>query len=427
MKARRVIGAVTSLLLTGALLLGGSIGAVAADGDGTCGVVPYRNETGWIPAASVQNIIDTATQVPVSAGVGASAYVTRDGDWARLYIVADVPYDEAGPERQWAVPLDALLGTPEFRASGITELHSGYGFTPNGYPGYSVEVDGQSLLLSSTVGLGFQLSSDMATATITARPVAAECPEPEPEEPVVTPEPTEPPVTPEPEEPSVEPEPTTEEPPVVVVEEPTPAQEPRPEPVPVERPVAPRAVPEAVKTGVGPEIVSTSVADVLATHASHSKASDQWDLTIRELLALLHPAAQPAALALTLSEPRSMPFSNVLEPTSFDELWVIDDAANGYTADGPRYFLAHTHTQGGAVGNEVNEAGLTPGTVIEIAGVRYDVSAVFTIAKPDIGTLPIWQSDDPDEAFLVVCLWNNGSLATHNLVIELHAEGNSGR
>lgn len=132
------------------------------------------------------------------------------------------------------------------------------------------------------------------------------------------------------------------------------------------------------------------------------------------------PTPAPVAPALSLPAPRHMAFANVLNPQTFDELWVVSDDSHGFTANGPQYFLAHTHTQGGAVGNAVNEAGLTPGAVIEIAGVRYDVSAVTTVAKPDIGTLPIWQSDDPDEAFLIVCLWNNGSLATHNLVIELH-------
>jgi len=115
-----------------------------------------------------------------------------------------------------------------------------------------------------------------------------------------------------------------------------------------------------------------------------------------------------------------MSFTENLEPPTFEDLWMVDDPEHGYAPDGPRYFLAHTRTQGRAIGNAVNEADVTSGNAIEVAGVRYDVTGVRTIAQSDIGTLPIWETTNPDDAFLIVCLWNNGARATHNLVIEMH-------
>lgn len=421
MGVRKVVAAAASMLLASALLVVGSSGAAAVDSPEVCGVVPYANETGWIPAESVQAIMASATPVPVSGGVGASGYVTyTPGEAERidLYIVADVPYEGDRTERTWSVPLGALFATPAFAASQVTELRSGYGFTPEEYPGYSIEVDGQSLLINSPVGQGFQLDSGEARmsivyATITPRPIAAECPEPE-EPVIVSPEPEEPIVSPEPSTPTVEPEPQPEDPPAVA-EPVAPIEKPEPK-----DPPASRSVPKAVKTGVGPVDATPAVQQNVASLLGAWNAEDSVAPTVRELLAMLKNAQPQPAPVLSLPAPRTMAFADELEPTTFQDLWVIDDPGKGYSTDGAQFFLAHTHTRGGAIGNAVNEAGLTPGTAIEIAGLRYDVTNVSTVVKADIGTLPIWHAADPDDAFLIVCLWNNGSLATHNLVIEMH-------
>lgn len=221
-------------------------------------------------------------------------------------------------------------------------------------------------------------------------------------------------------EPPVMPEPEPVDPPVVVVEDPVLEEESNAEPVVEQEIAVVRAVPESVQTGVGAVAAPMNIAQ--AELEERAAVNGQQDLTIRDLLRMFDNAREEVTPVpvLSLPEPRSMPFSNVMEPATFDELWVVDDADNGYSPDGPSYFLAHTHTQGGAIGNAVNDAGLTPGAVIDVGGDLYDVTGVQTVAKPDIGALPIWQASDPDDAYLVVCVYNYGSLATHNLVVELH-------
>ncbi|MFF7292026.1 hypothetical protein ACFY9N_05765 [Microbacterium sp. NPDC008134] len=403
MKIRRVIAATAAAtMLAGSMLFGASAGALAA-GPGDWDYIPVDPEyvTGtpdgvrvWMNNCYVKDGEPTPGML--------DGEVTHPGRHYGCNIGIEVSEGYEQEHGPYTVSTDAIAATATFQALGSPFAGVG-GAVPcatGEKPHYiGIAAAGEAGTYGSDAG-GFHVNYfDAACYSVNEFPPDPEppvMPEPEPEEPELTPE--------------TEPEPGF---PPVVVEEPAPIVDPLPQPTP--EPVTPRAVPEAVKTGVGPVNASSVVSP-----SGRAKVSEPTDLTIRELLDLLYRAKSDVAPVLALPEPKTMPFSNVLEPATFDDLWVIDDAANGYTADGPQYFLAHTHTQGGAVGNVVNEAGLEPGTVVEVAGVRFDVTEVSTIAKPDIGTLPIWQSDDPEDAYLVVCLWNNGSLATHNLVIELH-------
>ncbi|WP_431738174.1 hypothetical protein [Microbacterium sp.] len=419
MRVRTAISAVTaSALLAGTLLLGSSTGALAA-GPGDWDYIPTNPEfvTGTPEGVKVWMNNCYVSRVEPTPGMF-DGKVTHPGRYYGCNMGIEVSERYEQEHGQYTVSAEAIGVTQTFQALGAPYIGVGGHIPcePGVAPHYlGIASAGEAGTYGSEMG-GFHMHFfDVACFPVNEFPPDPEPPaepEPEPEEPVVTPEP-------EPEEPVVTPEPEPEGPVVTPEPEPTPTEPPAVvrEPTLVEEPetVTPRAVPETVQTGAGPATVSA-----LVSTSALTGAREPTDPTIRELLQLLCAAKIDVAPTLTLPESKPMPFNNVLEPTTFDDLWVVDDAAHGYTADGPQYFLAHTHTQGGAIGNAVNEASLTPGAVIEVAGVRYDVTGVETVAKSDIGALPMWQASDPDDAFLVVCLWNNGVRATHNLVIELH-------
>lgn len=381
---------------------------------GSCGYIPLP---AGLDATDLAHVMTSATPIPVSSdGIKATAYVTHktyktdigsgiyEQDRIDIYVIPQLPYDgqairsktywtdgeapqleDLFKSRTYVIDLDALLATPEMTRAGANDLT----FTDQAFPGFDVSI-GADLRITSDLLRSFMVQSGtqdrpLVTALVAVAPLPAECDVPKADPPVSLDQSTSAPVSPQP----------TDQ-------------------------ATPRSVPIAVKTGVGPVSAATPIPPNVASLPGIWNAETSVAPTIRELLAMLRSAKPQPAPLLVLPAPRPMPFAPALEPSTFKDLWVIDDPAKGYPADGTKFFLAHTHTRGGAIGNAVNEAGLTPGTTVEIAGLRYDVTNVSTVLKADIGKSPIWQSSDPDDAFLIVCLWNHGSLATHNLVIEMH-------
>ncbi|MDQ4214062.1 hypothetical protein [Microbacterium capsulatum] len=389
MMVRKAIAVAASLLVIVSTLFGGTAGAVAGEWtDRNHEHIPGTPEgvSLWAENCYVQDVEPQPGHW--------NGEITHPGRFYGCNFAIEVTSQYEREHGPYVVPMSLLVATSTFRElgapyAGVDPPECEPGETPH-YVG--IASAGEAGAYGADTG-GFHVNFfDAACMATNQYP-----PDPEP------------PIKPKPQP---EPKPTT--PPAVVAEVPVPETLPS-APIPSESPIATRAVPELVRTGVGPDIaiVGTSVAPTIKAPLAMRRHEYRWT----------EPVAQPTSEVpptLALPAPRAMPFSEELEPATFEDLWVIDDPANGYAANGPRYFLAHTHTQGGAIGNAVNEAGLSRGAAVEIANVRYNVTAVSTIAKPDIGSLPIWQSNDPDDAFLIVCLWNNGSLATHNLVIEMH-------
>lgn len=200
---------------------------------GTCGYIPLPS---GLDANQVSNVMASATPIPVvSEGVKVTAYVTQssltpDGGFEQnqidLFVIPELPYDEISVQgktwwtngeapqldelfrsRTYTIDLDALVATPEMVSVGAT----GLAFTEEGVaPGVSVSI-GDRLEVSSTLLQSFGIQSGnqerpLVNLLIAPMPLPAACDVP---------------------------------PPTVVVEEP-------------DQDDAPRTVPVAVQTGIGP-------------------------------------------------------------------------------------------------------------------------------------------------------------------------------